>query len=133
MYLKATDLTIIKAGNTWEDYECPYCKETFTLDMEDIDFKHKCPAKRKLPDLVQVCPICHGRGEYRQTYNAGCGQGFYKSMGPCDYCKHPEGHLNNGLKGLGYIMKGTSYSDPHTVPLSVINQIEVMNKDEEED
>ena len=69
-----------------------------------------------LPELVEVCPICNGAGEYRQTYTAGCGMGTYRALGPCDYCKHP----SKFMKGLGYRMK-----DGGEVPLSVINQIEI--------
>ena len=77
----------------------------------------------KLPEKLEVCPLCDGKGEYEQRYTVGCGMGTYKSIGPCDYCKHPEGHLYNGMKGLGYRMK-----DGSTVSLSVINQINVMNE-----
>jgi DnaJ-class molecular chaperone len=33
-----------------------------------------------------LCTVCDGRGEYRQNYNAGCGGGMFRSMGPCEYC-----------------------------------------------
>ena len=43
---------------------------------------------QKLPVgfIAQVCPICAGHGEYRQTYTAGCGGGYHHLMGGCDYC-----------------------------------------------
>lgn len=72
----------------------------------------------KLPELVEVCPVCKGTGEYEQWYNAGCGGGSYKSMGPCDWCKHPTVFM----RGLGYRMKSGK-----EVPLSVINQIKIAN------
>ncbi len=34
-----------------------------------------------------VCGMCAGRGQYEQTYTAGCGGGYYRSMGDCDECK----------------------------------------------
>ena len=72
-----------------------------------------------LPEYVEICPACNGAGEYEQTYNAGCGGGLYKSIGPCDYCAHPKRFMT----GLGYRMKNRS-----VVPDSVINQIVIMNK-----
>lgn len=39
------------------------------------------------PDFAaRICGVCDGRGEYRQIYTAGCGGGYFKSMGACDYC-----------------------------------------------
>ena len=73
----------------------------------------------KLPELVEKCPMCGGKGEYKQTYTAGCGGGYYKSVGPCDFCSHP----SLFFKGLGYRMK-----DGSSVPESVINQIQELNK-----
>lgn len=74
-----------------------------------------------LPKYVQVCGWCQGKGEYEQTYTAGCGGGLFRSMGPCDHCKHPSSGFH---KGLGYVMK-----DGSEVPLSVINQIAVAGVD----
>ena len=75
-----------------------------------------------LPEYVEQCPVCNGSGEYEQHYTAGCGGGGYQSTGPCDYCKHPKGHLWNHMRGLGYRMKSGQ-----PVPQSVINQIEIAN------
>lgn len=33
-----------------------------------------------------ICEICDGRGEYEQTYTHGCGRGYYRAVGGCDYC-----------------------------------------------
>jgi len=55
----------------------------------------------ELPDDVEVCPICRGKGLYMQTYTAGCGGGYFRMEGPCDYCRSS---WQFGA-GLGYIMK----------------------------
>jgi len=34
-----------------------------------------------------VCNVCDGKGAYSQKYTAGCGHGYFQSMGPCDYCR----------------------------------------------
>lgn len=36
--------------------------------------------------LANLCPLCEGHGQYRQTYNMGCGMGMSRSMGGCDCC-----------------------------------------------
>ncbi len=59
---------------------------------------------------VMKCKLCDGKGEYEQTYNAGCGRGYYRSMGQCDGCK-----------GMKYRYR-ESYEP---VPPSVLNQINV--------
>jgi hypothetical protein len=66
----------------------------------------------KLPEefLAQICPICDGRTEYRQTYAAGCGGGYFKSMGPCEHC---------GKTGL--IMKSRFVAAPESVVHQVLN------------
>jgi DnaJ-class molecular chaperone len=33
-----------------------------------------------------ICDVCHGRGEYQQTYVAGCGDDCFKALGVCEYC-----------------------------------------------
>jgi hypothetical protein len=39
------------------------------------------------PDFIgRICSICEGKGRYRQTYTAGCGGGYYRSVGDCEYC-----------------------------------------------
>ncbi len=35
---------------------------------------------------AEICTICDGAGQYVQTYTAGCGMGYYRSMGRCDWC-----------------------------------------------
>lgn len=75
----------------------------------------------KLPEYVEKCWRCEGKGEYKQSYTAGCGGGMFNMLGPCSFCSHPEASFG---KGLGYRMK-----DPHKeVSSSVINQIKVMNE-----
>lgn len=37
-------------------------------------------------DYVRACTVCGGKGSYRQTYNAGCGMGYYTMNGPCAHC-----------------------------------------------
>lgn len=44
---------------------------------------------------AKICSICDGHGEREQTYTAGCGGGYFKSMGPCEYCEE-HGLLQNG-------------------------------------
>lgn len=53
-----------------------------------------------------ICFLCAGEGRREQTYTAGCGGGYYRSFGPCDWC--------NG-RGL---MQGTS-----AAPESVVQQV----------
>lgn len=36
--------------------------------------------------MARVCGICDGQGAYEQTYTAGCGGGYFKMSGGCDYC-----------------------------------------------
>lgn len=38
-------------------------------------------------DYLEKCPSCDGNGRYRQTYTAGCGQGYFTMNGPCDRCQ----------------------------------------------
>jgi len=74
-----------------------------------------------LPEYVEICPWCNGEGRCEQTYNAGCGMGMYRSMGRCDMCQADKKKYQ---RGLGYKLKdGGKVSD------SVINQIEIMNKE----
>jgi len=58
---------------------------------------------------AELCPICTGEGAYDQTYNAGCGMGYFKSYGPCDYC---------GGAGLRY--PGSRSAIPESVVFQVI-------------
>ena len=41
----------------------------------------------KMPQgfAAEVCGICHGEGQYSQTYCDGP-SGYFKTMGGCDYC-----------------------------------------------
>lgn len=36
--------------------------------------------------VAEICDTCKGRGEYEQTFTAGCGGGYYHSHSGCDYC-----------------------------------------------
>ncbi|CAH1670488.1 MULTISPECIES: hypothetical protein [unclassified Chelatococcus] len=36
---------------------------------------------------AELCGWCEGRGRYSQTYNAGCGMGYFSAMGGCERCK----------------------------------------------
>lgn len=77
--------------------------------------------RTKLPTYVEVCGICDGKGEYEQTYTAGCGGGYYRSSGPCWKCGKGE-----PWKGVGYVYKATG----EPVPQSVLNQIaDVLGKE----
>lgn len=67
-----------------------------------------------LPEYIKICPLCDGAGEYRQTYTAGCGRGYYQSMGPCSMCGPGE-----AWKGAGYVYKATN----KPAPRSVVEQI----------
>lgn len=77
-----------------------------------------------LPEYVKACDMCHGTGEYEQTYTAGCGGGYYRSLGPCEYCK-PEGKV--AFKGIGYVYKNDTRWRNCGVPESVMEQIRRMN------
>lgn len=74
------------------------------LDARDIKFK--------CLDGIEVCPLCHGNGKRVQTYNNGCGMGFSRSTGPCDFCNV-----------TGFVYKDTARG----VTLSVTNQIAVAS------
>lgn len=63
-------------------------------------------AKMPAGFIAQLCEICDGRGEYKQTYTLGCGGGTHRSLGDCDYC---------GSAGL---MQGRK-----PAPASVVNQV----------
>ena len=59
----------------------------------------------KMPDTVELCGLCEGRGEYRQYYLEG------RFHGTCDMCK-----------GMQFV-----YISGDPVPASVVNQIAVAN------
>lgn len=40
-----------------------------------------------LPPHIALCGICNGKGQYEQTYTAGCGMGSFRSVGRCDHCE----------------------------------------------
>lgn len=82
-----------------------------------------------LPEYVKPCPACGGDGEYEQMYTAGCGGGYYKSVGPCDYCKR-EGEYS--YRGVGYVYKNDIGYRNRGVPKSVIEQLKHMNPDLQE-
>lgn len=69
-----------------------------------------------LPEYVTVCPMCKGEGEYPQTYTAGCGGGYYKTLGKCDYCD-----------GMRYRYKGSFREGGGPVTSSVLAQITYLN------
>lgn len=77
----------------------------------------------ELPEKVEKCPICKGFGHYNQTYNAGCGMGFYRSSGPCDYCYHPKLYMC----GSGFVYKNSNFKEK-SIPESVLVQIYEANK-----
>jgi hypothetical protein len=78
----------------------------------------------KLPEYVVPCGVCHGTGEYEQTYTAGCGGGYYKSLGKCEYCAR-EGEYS--MTGVGYVYKDDDRWRNAGVPKSVMEQIKRMN------
>lgn len=80
----------------------------------------------KLPEYVRVCGVCEGKGEYKQMYTAGCGGGYYHSMGPCDTCQQ-EGQAGY-MNGVGYIYKNDLRYSHKGVPDSVLNQIKLLNQ-----
>lgn len=54
---------------------------------EEHQTKLKAGLARMRSDFTaKLCGMCDGAGEYRQTYTAGCGGGYYSSMGDCEYC-----------------------------------------------
>lgn len=81
----------------------------------------------KLPEYVIICGVCGGIGEYKQMYTAGCGGGYYHSMGPCDNCQR-EGQPRY-MNGVGYVYKNDLRFCHKGVPESVINQIKRMNQE----
>lgn len=53
--------------------------------------EHAAALKRGLERLpegfrAKVCFACEGHGECEQLYTAGCGGGYYRSKGRCDWC-----------------------------------------------
>lgn len=77
-----------------------------------------------LPEYIRACDMCHGTGEYEQTYTAGCGGGYYRSMGPCEYCME-EGRYS--YKGVGYVYINDRRWRHRGVSQSVMTQIQRMN------
>lgn len=69
---------------------------------------------KPLPEYVKKCPMCDGAGQYEQTYNAGCGMGYFKSLGPCAMCGD-----GDPWRGVGYVYKATG----KPVGASVLAQI----------
>ena len=69
-----------------------------------------------VPDEVEVCAICKGKGSYEQYYNAGCGGGYFPAIGPCDYCQEA---------GFRYKLSGEPVSD-----LTIVQIIEQNNNAE---
>lgn len=61
--------------------------------------------------VAHICGWCNGEGSYEQTYTAGCGGGYYRSYGGCDWCK-----------GAGLVIKGAHFPEA-AAPESVVNQV----------
>jgi hypothetical protein len=78
-----------------------------------------------LPEYVIPCGWCNGRGEYEQTYTAGCGGGYYRSLGPCDHCRQ-EG--KSSYNGVGYVYRDDERYTRKGVPDSVLAQIRGLNE-----
>lgn len=78
----------------------------------------------KLPKYVKPCYSCHGEGEYRQMYNAGCGGGYYHSTGDCEHCRL-EGR--DWGKGQGYVYIWNEKWKDGGIPDTVLDQIKRMN------
>lgn len=74
--------------------------------------RHIASMNINLPEYIEVCSICNGKGSYEQLYTAGCGGGYFSHDGPCDYCS-----------SVGFRYKHTG--DP--IGGSVIAQIIAMN------
>lgn len=70
----------------------------------------------KLPEYVEPCFMCKGEGEYKQTYNYGCGSGYFPSMGKCDVCD-----------GYRFLYRSNLPHRDRRIGASVLNQISIMN------
>lgn len=68
-------------------------------------------------EYVRDCSVCSGKGEYPQRYTAGCGMGYFTSLGDCDRCKKT---------GLVYKASGEA------VPKSVVAQYRAAKEKEAE-
>lgn len=68
----------------------------------------------ELPEYIEKCSWCDGTGQYEQMYTAGCGGGYFRSIGPCEQCGKGE-----PWKGVGYVYKATN----EPVSASVLTQI----------
>lgn len=69
-----------------------------------------------LPSAVEACAICKGHGSYTQLYNAGCGGGYYESIGPCDYCDEV---------GFRYKLSGDPVGDSIIAQIITLNQKQI--------
>ena len=49
-------------------------------------------------EYLETCRMCDGEGEYKQTYTAGCGGGYFSMMGPCAWCSGAGIRTINGGK-----------------------------------
>ena len=72
----------------------------------------------KLPEFLQVCPLCKGAGSYDQVYTAGCGMGTFTSKGSCEMCGKNETYC-----GPGFVYAGSGA----VVTESIIAQVLTMN------
>lgn len=61
-------------------------------------------------DYLETCPFCAGEGRYKQTYTAGCGQGYFTMNGPCDYCAETGIRtINGGIVTRSHLMQIETY------------------------
>jgi hypothetical protein len=72
--------------------------------------------KLKLPEYVEVCRLCKGRGQYEQAY---CDVPI-RMTGPCDLCYQKDGMMCG--TGLVYTATGKP------APISVLAQVALMNE-----
>lgn len=62
--------------------------------------------------IGQICWACDGKTRRNQTYTAGCGGGYFNSLGDCEYCK-----------GMGLMQHGEA------APPSVARQVLLAGRD----
>jgi len=36
--------------------------------------------------IAEICSLCEGEGQYMQSYTNGCGGGYSRMRGGCDFC-----------------------------------------------
>lgn len=92
------------------DYE-PAMHHTWGMNDEHAKRLKLGLARMKPGFLAEICWACKGTGRYEQSYNAGCGMGYYRMNGDCEYCK-----------SRGLLMAAGP------APLSVVNQVIVATE-----